>query len=313
MSKEFKVGLFALIAGVILYLGFNFLKGVEVFSNTNKYYAIYNNVDGLNVSNPVIVNGFSVGRVSKIRILQDLDNKVLVELSVTEELALGENTIATLTNSDFLGSKAIVLSIGKISVTRIDGDTIVAKVDKGLAAILDDAKPITTSLATTIVKVNEFLTDLEGIGGKLKASLDGFEKGMNNFNGILEENSNSLKITLSNFATASSELKVAVKKLSPILSNVDSLTSKINTLELEKTITSLNKTLAEVSVLMEGINQGNGSFGKLMKEDSLYNNLNTAILNLDKLLIHFNENPKHFMAPLGRSKKKIARELEKGK
>ena len=80
MSKEFKVGLLTIISGTILYLGFNFLKGKDFFSKTNKYYTIYANIDGLNVSNPVIVNGFSVGRVSAIRIMQELDNKVLVEL-----------------------------------------------------------------------------------------------------------------------------------------------------------------------------------------------------------------------------------------
>ena len=80
MSREFKVGLIALIAGVLLYYGFNFLKGNDFFSPTNKYYVLYDNVDGLNKSNPVIINGLAVGRVSKIQLLQDAQNLILVEL-----------------------------------------------------------------------------------------------------------------------------------------------------------------------------------------------------------------------------------------
>ncbi|MEP4093814.1 MlaD family protein, partial [Reichenbachiella sp.] len=86
MSKEVKVGLFAIISGAILYLGFNYLKGKVFFSPTNKYYVLYQNIDGLNVSNPVIVNGYAVGRVSTIGILQERDNQIIVELDVDENV-----------------------------------------------------------------------------------------------------------------------------------------------------------------------------------------------------------------------------------
>ena len=79
-----------------MYYGFNFLKGVDFFSKTNKYYAVYENIDGLQVSNDVIVNGFSVGRVSRIIILQEKDNKILVELEVDDQVVLGDSTKALL-------------------------------------------------------------------------------------------------------------------------------------------------------------------------------------------------------------------------
>ena len=114
MSKEIKVGLIGIIGLVLFYLGSNFLKGIDFFSPINRYYALYENVDGLIVANPVIVNGYSVGRVSEIRILQERENKILVSMDIDKDLIIGRSSKATLSSNDFLGSKAIVLSIGDI-------------------------------------------------------------------------------------------------------------------------------------------------------------------------------------------------------
>lgn len=313
MSKEFKVGVFALITGAILYIGFNYLKGIEFFSSTNKYYTLYDNVDGLNVSNPVIVNGFSVGRVSKIRILQNSGNKVLVELDVDENIMLSDSTKATLSNSDFLGSKAIVLDIGPASTIKNDGDTIIAAVDKGLAAILESAQPLTDNLGVTIGRINGILIGLEGAGEGIKQTIERLNKTLSNVNGLIAENRNSIKGILENFQELSKSLNSKINKLDPILNKTDSVLSKVNQLEIEKTLVSLDKILAELNKMTAGINAGKGSLGKMMNEDSLYNNLNKTLLDLDKLLIHFNENPKHFMSPLGKKKKKIEKDLKAGK
>ena len=310
MSKEFKVGLFALITGVILYTGFNYLKGIEFFSNTNKYYAIYDNVDGLNISNPVVVNGFSVGRVSRITIMQNNGNRVLVEIDVSENIALNDSTVATLANSDFLGSKAILLKIGKSPTLVNDGDTITAAVDKGLAEILERAQPLTDNLGVTITRINEILLGMEGTGGEIKQTVEGLNKAIKNVNGLISENRNSLKTTLNYFQILSKNLNSKMDKLDPIIIKVDSSLTKINNLEVEKTLANVNHLLENLSSVIDGINSGNGTLGKIMQNDSLYNNLNKAMIDLDKLLIHFNENPKHFMAPLGKSKKKIAKEMK---
>ena len=93
ISKEFKVGLLAVVSIAILYLGFNFLKGSDLFSPNNTYYAVYDNIDGLNVSNPVLINGFSVGRVSDIEILQQQGNTLLVSLDINKNQFITSNFI----------------------------------------------------------------------------------------------------------------------------------------------------------------------------------------------------------------------------
>ena len=111
-TKEFKVGLFIAIAIVLLYFGFNYLKGIDFFTTTKQYYVVYENIDQLAISNPVLVNGFPVGRVSHIKILQNRHNKVLVELEIESDIVLTDSTKAILT-SELLGGKSVLLKIGK--------------------------------------------------------------------------------------------------------------------------------------------------------------------------------------------------------
>ena len=147
MNKEIKVGLIGVVGLVFFYLGSNFLKGIDFFSPINRYFAVYENVDGLIVANPVIVNGYTVGRVSDIKILQEKNNKILVTMDIDEDLIIGKNSVATLSSNDFLGSKAIILSIGDISDPIDDGDTVNAEIAGGLSELLEKATPITDNLA----------------------------------------------------------------------------------------------------------------------------------------------------------------------
>ena len=136
-SKEFKVGLLAVVSITILYFGFNFLKGIDLFKNTKVYYALYENIDGLTISNPVIINGLGVGRVSAIDILQEKDNLVSVEIGIESKINLNHGTIARLVNTDFLGSKAIELILSDSSnINYVSGDTLRSEIDAGIAEFL---------------------------------------------------------------------------------------------------------------------------------------------------------------------------------
>lgn len=309
MSKEFKVGLLAVISGTILYLGFNYLKGKDFFSNTNKYYAIYANIDGLNVSNPVIVNGFAVGRVSAIRIMQELDNKVLVELDVDENVVLGDSTVATLTNEDFLGSKAILLQIGHITTPAQNGDTLRSGFDKGLAEIFERAQPLTDNIGITIGRINEILIGLEGAGEDVKTLLQTFNQTLLHVNEVLTSNNTKINRTFNQINSLLANIDSKVDKLDPILVNVNKSLDKVNALEIQATLTTLNETMNELKLVVSTVNEGDGTVSKLLKEDTLYQNLNKAIVDFDKLLIHFDQYPKHFMSPLGKKRKKIEKDL----
>src|SRR5690606_12310799 len=160
ISKEFKVGLFMVTALVLLYFGFNFLKGIDFFSSNKRYFAVYDNVDKLTVSNQIYLSGFSVGRVSDIAILKSNGNKVLVELEINSNIELTDSTIALLTG-DFLGNKYITLSVLPGSRTLQPKDTVKSMLDKGIADILtESAVPVADNLQATLRNFNTLVDNL---------------------------------------------------------------------------------------------------------------------------------------------------------
>lgn len=132
ISKEAKVGILALVSFVILYLGFNYLKGSDLFSSTNKYIVVYDNVDGLVASNPVMLNGLSIGRVKSVDLMQDHQNKLLVVLEINNKIVVRSKTEAILADGGLLGGKMINLKMGSGKPLE-DGDTLLALKDVGIS------------------------------------------------------------------------------------------------------------------------------------------------------------------------------------
>lgn len=312
ISKEFKIGLLTLVSAAMLYFGFNFLKGTDFFSSTNHYYALYKTVDGLKVSNPIIVNGFSVGRVSRIRILQEQNNMVLVELMIDEEILLGDSTTAKLYNTDFLGSKAIELAIGPVGTPLEDGDTLISEVDKGVTEFLkESALPVADNLGITIRRINEILLGLQGSGEKINATIGELQVMATQVNGIIIENRAEMAQVMAGLQAITTQLSQTISKVDPVLENASGALEKVNTLELQQTIAETQQLLAHVNQTLDMFNKGQGTVGRLLKEDSIYTNLNRTIEDLDSLIVHINTYPKHFFAPLGKSRKRIERDLER--
>ena len=313
MNKEIKVGIIGLVGLVLFYLGSNFLKGIDFFSPVKQYYAVYNNVDGLIVANPVIVNGYSVGRVSKIKILQNQNNKILVTMDIDEDLVIDKSSVATLSSTDFLGSRAIILSINDVLNPLNEGDTIIAEVDRGLSELLEKATPITDNISITISRLNDLLSGLKGSGDMISNSIDNLNDVLTNANELIESNKGTLTNTLNNLNDLSKDLFEKIEKIDPLLESAQSIVNKLNSVDFENTFNQIDILITSINGVFDDIDSGKGTLSKLLADDSLYNNLNKTAFDLDKLLSHINENPKHFFAPLGKSRKKIERDLKKQK
>jgi len=313
VNKEIKVGIIGLVGLVLFYLGSNFLKGIDFFSPVKQYYAVYNNVDGLIVANPVIVNGYSVGRVSKIEILQNQNNKILVTMDIDEDLIIDKSSVATLSSNDFLGSKAIILSITDVFNPINEGDTIIAEVDRGLSELLEKATPITDNISITISRLNDLLFSLKGSGDMILNTLDNLNDVLINSNELIESNKSTITNTLNNLNDLSKDLSEKIEKIDPLLDGAQSIVNKLNSVDFENTFNQIDILITSINGVFDDIDSGKGTLSKLLADDSLYNNLNKTAFNLDELLSHINENPKHFFAPLGKSRKKIERDLKKQK
>lgn len=311
ISKEVRVGTFAVFAITILYLGFNYLKGIDFLSNTSKYYVIYEDVAGLTKSNPVKISGYSVGRVSKIKLLQDRRNNVLVELDINSDIVLGDTALAKL-NSDLLGGVSIILFPGSLNNPMQPGDTLNSRIDPDLTELFkESAQPISDNLQVTMRKLNILLDDLSGSGTELKKSLASFTKLSNNLNARVYENRVALKGTISEFEKLSKKLNTLVDDLKPTLDNFKTMSDSLSHLELNTTLKKVDLLLDQLTLTTQMFQNDSSTVGKLMTDDELYESMNRTIADLDTLLVHINENPKHFFGPLGKSKKKIEKEANK--
>ena len=311
ISKEIIVGLFATIGLVLLYLGFNYLKGIDFFSSTTKYYAIYENVDQLAVSNPVLVNGYAVGRVSHIKILRNKQNRVLVELDINSDVRLGDSTKAILT-SEVLAGKYIILSIGTVKEPLKSGDTIRAEVAKGLLDVFTkNAEPVADNLQTTLRNFNAVIDNLvrntkhlDTIFMKLQSTPGYLNKTIVNANGKVDE------IALS-FKAVSENLNGTLNELKPTLTNFKVLSDSMKQLRMNQTLAKVQQTMASLNETLAKLNKGDNTASKLLTEDSLYVNLSKLLVSMDTLVKHFDNNPKHFLGPLGQSQRKIERDRKK--
>ena len=304
MSKELRIGLIALVAGGLLYYGFNYLKGINVFSNTNRYFVEYDNTDGLTIGSAIKINGVQVGRVSSV-LFQPETSDVLVELNLQGNIELGDATIAELAADGFLGSKAIILNRKTDKGLLTSGDYLIPTVDKGLSEILEQAQPITDNIQVTLRRVNEILLGMEGFGEELKSMVENLDKVLVNVNGVLEENDGKIAGTFSKVDSLVTNLNAAVVPMNQIMRNFESLSDSLKNSELKATIATTNSLLININSTLDSLTNAKGSIGKLISNDSLYQNLNKTVVDLDKLLIHFNQYPRDFMKPLGRKHNKL--------
>jgi phospholipid/cholesterol/gamma-HCH transport system substrate-binding protein len=307
----------AIVAIVTLYFGFNFLKGIDLFTDSNNYYALYHNIDGLTVSNPVVINGLSVGRVSNIDILQDKGNIVAVEVNISSKIKLRQGTLARLVNTDFLGSKAIELMLSDTSsLYYADGDTLNSRVDEGITEFLkQNAAPVADNIGTTIARINVILENFQGNSEKINATLDNIEGITASLNQKMPAMQDRIIWLLDSLNKNSQELSVVMASLKPILANVGQITDSLKTLELSKTLEKAQTTLDNMNANLEDLKAGEGTMGKLMHDDSLYIYLSNTARDLDRLFVDMEENPRRYVhfSLFGKNDKseKEARKAEK--
>ena len=141
ITNEAKVGVMAICTIVLFYFGFHILKGSDVFSRTYKYYVVYEKIDGLTASNPVLLNGLNVGRVQAIKLLQERNNKLLVTLDIQKGIAIPKGSIAVLADGGLLGGKIINLSMGTSYELTQPKANLISQKEAGISSVLQEIVP----------------------------------------------------------------------------------------------------------------------------------------------------------------------------
>lgn len=296
ISKEVKVATLAIIAGVILYFGVRFLKGTEVFSSNNTFFVVYESVDGLTASNPVLINGLPVGYVDRIQLLQRNNNQLLVTLKIEDNIILGDSTAAVLSTSDLLGSKAIVLDVKNISRPLDEGDTLLARKDVGIAELVQaKTLPIVDQLDTTITRINYLLAAFVKDTSSVSNALENVEQTTFQVESMVTENRRDLNEVIRNFRQLSETLADSEEGIAPLMVKLNTVADKLNEIELQSTVMKIDSTMANLQAITRKIEQQEGTMGKLVNDDSLYVNLNQTVADLDSLLVDLKANPKRYV------------------
>lgn len=304
MSKEFRIGLIALVAGALLYYGFNYLKGTDVFSKTNRFYVVYDHINGLAAGSAVNIKGVQVGRVSDL-IFNQKKQTILVALDIQGGIELGDSTIAQLASAGFLGGELIILKEKTNKGILTPGDTLIAGFDERLSKLLESAEPIPENIQSLLLKISSAMEGMDDFGIKLSKAVLEMDTVLVRTKNLLGQNDSKIDSVFVRMDLISEQLVTDLKPLSAILQNMEALSDSLANSEFKATIASTNALLQNLNTTVDQLKDEQGTIGRLMSDDSLYNTLNKTLVDLDKLLIHFNNYPKDFMGPLGKKNKKL--------
>ncbi|GAB2783400.1 MlaD family protein [Rhabdobacter roseus] len=296
ISKEVKVAALVIVTLTMLYFGFNFLKGTDLFSRTHKYFIVYDDVDGLTASNPVMLNGLSVGRVQTIKILQDQGNRLLVTVDIQKEIQIREGTVATLADGGLLGGKVIQLKIANSGRELGDEDTLVAQKDPGISALLQEkALPVVMHADSLVRNLTLITAGFKETGAILNQVLRNYDQTGLVLRTTLETNQANLAALTGNLSKLTASLIETEKELKPILAKAGTFTDSLTALRLGETVATANRTIGELQQMLAAVKAGQGTAGKLVSDDKLYNNLNYSLISLNQLLANFREQPRRYI------------------
>lgn len=297
-KREAKVGLLGLIGIVILYFGFSYLKGSDLFSTTQTYKVYYKDVLGLEVSNPITYSGVVVGRVLGMKPDYDKD-RVEVTLAIKKEVKLTNNTSVLLADDGLIGGKLLKLKIQPGDKAK-DGQEFKGEIESGLMEMmqskLDPTLKNVDSLTVTLTKV---VGEFAQTGQALKVLLASATTSTAGVNGIIANNSKNLSAITGNAAVLTQNLNTLTKsldaQLKPILEKTGTFTDSLSQVKLGATVNSLNATIKDLQGVVNGINEGKGTLGKLAGNDSLYVNLDKTAASLNMLLSDMKSNPRRYV------------------
>ncbi|TRX69322.1 MCE family protein [Flammeovirga kamogawensis] len=290
LSNEVKVGLFAIVCGIVLYTGFNFLKGIDIFSDHHTYFIEYDKSPDLQVSNNVTINGVIVGRVSAIELLQNQNNVVRVTIDLKDNILIYTETKAFIADKGMLGDKQIILRTENKTTIAEPNATLQGGIEDGLfASLATKADPLMKSLEQTLDSVQMVLAGFRGTGERVNQMLD-------KTNSIMSKvDKGGIDQTLYNVKVMTANLKDASAELTPLLAKMDHLADSLNNAPLTQTVKNAQDVLANANRTLNAINDPNGSVGALLTQREMHDQLVSTMASMDSLLIDFKAHPKRYV------------------
>jgi phospholipid/cholesterol/gamma-HCH transport system substrate-binding protein len=303
ISRELKAGIIVIVSVLGFWWLFQFLKGHNLFSRDDFYYVKYGNVDGLEKSKSVMINGLKVGMIESITPVQTQNKNLsfIVELRINKDYTFSKNSVAQI-NSEFMGGSFVKLILAEDNAAAAQsGDTLKGVVNTGIVGqLMSDVEPMKNNLNAVLVRLdstlaltNKVLADqnrkkLEQMLDYLNGTIIEFKTTAQDADGLIKNNSAKISSMLDNTNKMMSATTTTVEKYGIVA-------DKINQADLDKVVKNLQTMLDNINQLTAKMNSGDGTLGKLVNDPAMYNNLNTASKNLSDLLQDLKANPKRYV------------------
>lgn len=284
-AREIKVGLLTIICLFLLFFGFNFLKGINIFTPTNAYQGKFVHLHGLEQQSPVYISGYKVGQVDLIEYDYTQDTAFAVYISINEDVALPQGTTMALVADGIMGGMAIELQLATNQEILPVHSTLPTAYQPGIM----DA--IQTQL---LVNVNKAVTNIDSLIIQLQSQIQGdrIKSTLNNLNTIAQD-----------LTAVSAEMKhIAQQQMPSIIHNADSTLANMNTIttdvkqaDIKHTISQLDTTIAKINTVINDVQTQQGTIGKLLYDTTLYQHIDATILSADSLITDIKKQPKKYI------------------
>jgi len=301
ISNETKIGVLAVVALAALILGFNFLKGSSLFQHTTKIYAVFDNVEGLEVSNAVQIDGLNIGSITDISESdRDLSNGIVVTITLKKKVNIPRNSTGVI-NSGFISSATIVIEKGSDKENLANGDTLQTRKKANiLSEVQNSVNPIIVKLGGTLTSLDSLIqvigsmfdprlkNNFGSIVANLAASSAELQKLLNAQTGYLAQ-------SLKNVSEFTGNLSRNNDKVTETLANLDKTSANLASAKIPEAVASLQSTMNELKGVLDKVGSNNGSLGMLLNDKHLYQNLEGTTRSLNILLDDFRAHPKRYV------------------
>jgi phospholipid/cholesterol/gamma-HCH transport system substrate-binding protein len=294
LTREIKTAILVISTVLLFIWGYSFLKGRDLLESYRTFYVYYDNVEGLSKTASVTINGLIVGKVTQITLDKET-GRLKVELQLKTDFPISKTSKAMIYKPNFIEGKQIAIY-----------PNLADKSDSGNGQILNGSSeldltealkkqlvPLQAKFEKVVLNADNFLTGFNNVLDQkgqqdLKKSLSELSKTMEQFhqasasiNTVLDDNKSNIKGSINNFSKMSS--------------NFSKISDSLNKADIGKTVVNLQKTLEKVDKMMLALEQGNGTVGKLIKDEGLYNNLEKTSKELELLLEDVRLNPTRYV------------------
>jgi len=306
--KTILIGVTFILAVVLFIWGYNYLKGINILSKEIRYYAKYDNVSGLTVANPIMINGLRIGQVSRISFNPDMKGGIVVELLLNKDFPLPKNTVASIFSVDLMGSKVIDLRLGDAAEMAHHGDTLLSNIEASLKEEVNaQVQPIKVKAENLLSSIDSLVTaiqtvfnenaraNLEKSFNNISKTFSNLESTTSNIDTLVDQQATRIGSILLNIDSVTYVLKENRESISNVIKNLEVFSDTLTKIDMAGTFSKANQSLDQLDSLLTQINEGKGSLGMLMYNDTLYIEVQKSAEELNKLLKDIRENPKRYV------------------